>query len=38
MKRFMKTYKKKKSILEQALGICKGTSELGKFANSMYVR
>ena len=34
----MKTYRKKKSILEQAFGICKGTSELGKFANSVYVR
>ena len=31
----MKTYRKKKSILGQALGICKGTSELEKFADSM---
>ena len=35
---FMKTYGKKKSILEQAFGICKGTSELGKFVDSVYVR
>ena len=34
----MKTYRKKKSILRQAFGICKGTSELGKFAGSMYMR
>ena len=34
----MKTYRKKKSILGHAFGICKGTSELGNFAGSMYVR
>ena len=34
----MKTYRKNKSVLGQAFGICKGTSELGKFAGSMYVR
>ena len=34
----MKTYRKKKSILGQAFGICNGTSELGKFAGSMYMR
>ena len=34
----MKTYRKNKNILEQAFGICKGTSELGKFADSVYVR
>ena len=33
----MKTYRKKKSILGQAFGICKGMSELGKFTDSMYV-
>ena len=34
----MKTYRKKKSILGQAFGICKGTSELGRFTGSVYVR
>ena len=37
VKMFMKTYIKKKSILGQAFGICKGTSELGKFAGSVYM-
>ena len=34
----MKTYRKKKTLLGQALGICKGTSELGKFAGLVYER
>ena len=34
----MNTYRKKKSILGQAFGTYKGTSELGRFAGSMYVR
>ena len=32
----MKTYAKQKTLLELALGICEGTSKLGKFAGSMY--
>ena len=34
----MKTYKKNKSVIGQAFGICKGTSELGKFTGLVYVR
>ena len=34
----MKTYRKNKSVLGQAFGICKGTSELGNFAGSEYMR
>ena len=38
MKRFVKTYKKKKSLLGQAFDICKGMSELGKLTGLVYVR
>ena len=38
MKRFVKTYTKKKTLLELALGRCEGTSKLGKFASSVYER
>ena len=31
----MKTYKKKKILLGQSLGICEGTIELGKFVGSV---
>ena len=34
----MKTYRKKKSIIEQAFGIYKGTSKLERFVGSVYVR
>ena len=34
----MKTYRKNNSVFGQAFSICKGTSELAKFAGSMYVR
>ena len=37
-KRFMRTYRKKKSILGWAFGICKDISELERFADSVYVR
>ena len=37
-KGFMKTYKRKKSILGRAFGTCKGTSELGRLVGSVYVR
>ena len=32
----MKTYRKRKTLLGQALGTCKGTNEFGKFADSVY--
>ena len=32
----MKTYRKKKILLGQSLGICEGTIELGKFVGSVY--
>ena len=32
----MKTYAKQKTLLRLALGICKGSSKLGKFAGSVY--
>ena len=38
VKRFMKTYRKKKILLRQSLGICKGTIDLGKFAGLVYER
>ena len=31
----MKTYRKKKILLGQSLGICEGTIELGKFVGSV---
>ena len=34
----MKTYRKKKILLRQSLGICKGTIDLGKFAGLVYER
>ena len=37
-KRFVKTYRKKGSILGQAFCIREGTNELGKLAGSVYVR
>ena len=37
VQRFVKTYRKKESILRQAFGICSGTSKLGKLAGSVYV-
>jgi len=37
-KGFMKTYRRKESILGRAFGICKSTSELGRLAGSVYVR
>ena len=37
MKRFIKIYVKKRTgLLGLALGICKGTSSLGKFAGLVY--
>ena len=36
MKRFIKTYIYKKTILELAFGMCEGTSKLKKYASSMY--
>ena len=37
MKKFIKTYVKKGTdLLGLALGICEGTSSLGKFAGSIY--
>ena len=36
-KRFVKTYRKKGSILGQAFCIREGTNELGKLADSVYV-
>ena len=34
----MKTYRKKKTLLGQVLGICEGTSESGKLASLVYER
>ena len=36
MERFIKNYMKKKTILELALSMCEGTSELDKCASSVY--
>ena len=36
MKRFIKTYVKKRTLLGLALGVCEGTSKLGKFTGSVY--
>ena len=33
----MKTYRNKEDVLRQTFGICRGTSKLGKFANSVYM-
>ena len=34
----MKTYTKKKTLIELALGRCECTSKLGKFASTVYER
>ena len=36
MKRFIKIYTKKKTLLGLALGRCEGTSKMSKFAGSVY--
>ena len=38
MQRFVKTYRNKESVLEQAFSICRGTSKLGKMVGLVNVR